>query len=203
MIDIRKCNTLRGLAKAVAGVALVWAVCVPTAGRAQDRDRYQNRDRYADRSYDRVTRIEPGTMIEVRTNEFISPDRGDGRIYTGVVDQDVRGDDGRLAIPRGSRVELLGRVAPDSDLVLDLDSVTVNGERYAVRTAPNRFEARRDDDGVVGAIVGALGGQYRGRNIRIPRDSLLTFRIVRTLDMGVADEGFMRDGYHYHPYRDY
>ena len=196
MIDIRKSKTLRGLARAVAGVALVWAAYVPPAVLAQDRDR----DRYADRSYDRITRIEPGTIIAVRTNEFISTDRGDGRIYTGIVDQDVRGDNGRLAIPRGSRVELLARVAPDNDLVLDLDSVTVNGDRYAIRSEPNRIESRRDDN-VVGAIVGALGGQVRGRNIRIPRDSVLTFRIVRPLDMGVADTGVMRDGRHYHDYR--
>ena len=198
MIVIRKSNTLRGLARAVPGLALIWAVCAPSAVLAQDRDR----DRYADRVYDRITRIEPGMVIAVRTNEFISTDRGDGRIYTGVVDQDVRGDNGRLAIPRGSRVELLARVAPDNDLVLDLDSVTVNGDRYAVRAASNRVESRRDDN-VVGAIVGALGGEVRGRNIRIPRDSVLTFRIVRPLDMGVADEGYMRDGGHYHPYRDY
>jgi len=97
-------------------------------------------------------------------------------------------------------VELLARVAPDNDLVLDLDSVTVNGDRYAIRSEPNRIESRRDDN-VVGAIVGALGGQVRGRNIRIPRDSVLTFRIVRPLDMGVADTGVMRDGRHYHDYR--
>jgi len=196
MIDIRKSNILCGLVRAVAGLALTWAVCAPNAVLAQDRDR----DRYADRSYDRITRIEPGVVIAVRTNEFISTDRGDGRIYTGVVDQDVRGDNGRLAIPRGSRVELLVRVARDNDLILDLDSVTVNGDRYAIRSEPNRIESRRDDS-VVGAIVGALGGEVRGHNIRIPRDSVLTFRIVRPLDMGVADNGVMRDGRHYHDYR--
>jgi len=138
----------------------------------------------------------------VRTNEYISTNRGDGRIYTGIVDQDVRGDNGRLAIPRGSRVELLVRVARDNDLILDLDSVTVNDQRYGLRTQPNRFESGRDDS-VVGTIIGALGGEARGRNIRIPRDSVLTLRISRPLDMGVADGGFMRDGWHYHNYPDY
>ena len=196
MIDTFKSNTLRGWARAL-GVAMVWAACVPTAVLAQDRAR----DRYADRVSDRITRIEPGTVIAVRTNEFISTNRGDGRIYTGIVDQDVRGDNGRLAIPRGSRVELLVRVARDNDLILDLDSVTVNGNRYAIGSEPNRVESRRDDS-VVGNIIGALGGEVRGRTIRIPRDSVLTFRIVRPLDMGVADGGFMRDGSHYHNYPD-
>jgi hypothetical protein len=162
---------------------------------AQDRDRDYDRDR------GRVTRIEPGTMIAVRTNETIDVYRKDNRIYTGIVDQDVRGENGRLAIPRGSSVELVVRVAPDNDLILDLDSVRVNGERYAVKADVNRVESRRDDS-VVGAIVGALeGGQVRGRAVRVPRDSILTFRIERPMFMGVADRGFDRDGYHYHDER--
>ena len=136
----------------------------------------------------------------MRTNETIDVDRRDQAIYSGTVDQDVRGNDGRLAIPRGSSVELIVRTAADNDLIIDLESVTVNGERYAIKSDVNRQEARRDD-GLVGAIVGAIkGGQAQGHAVRIPRDSVLTFRIVRPLDMGVADRGIMRDGRHYHDY---
>src|SRR6266540_5163939 len=115
----------------------------------------QNRDRegYRDRSYEgqRVTRIEPGTIIPVRPSETIDVERRDNRVYRGIVDQDVRGDNGRLAIPRGSHVELFVRVARDNDLILDLESVTVNGVRYAIQTQPNRVESYRDDS-VVGSI---------------------------------------------------
>src|SRR5438874_11975994 len=167
MINTNKSNVLGYLAK-TAAVALLWGLCVPPATLAQDR-----RDRYADRDpdRDRLVRIEPGTMIAVRTNERIDTERGSGRIYTGIVDQDVRDNNGRLAIPRGSRVELVVRVARDNDLILDLDSVNVNGDRYAIRTEVNRVESRRDDS-VVGAIVGALGGEVRGRAVRIPRDAV-------------------------------
>jgi hypothetical protein len=144
-------------------------------------------------------RIDPGAVIAVRTNESISSNRSDGRIYTGIVDQDVRDRDGRLAIPRGSRVELVVRVARDNDLVLDLDSVSVEGNRYALRSEPNRVESRSDNS-IVGAIVGAMGGEVRGRAVRIPRDAILTFRLERPLYMGVDDRGFEREGYHYHPY---
>src|SRR5262245_3034408 len=72
----------------------------------------------------RVTRISPGTTVVVRANERIESDRGDNRVYTGTVDQDVRGDNGRLAIPRGSQVEMIVKTARDNDLILDLDSVT-------------------------------------------------------------------------------
>lgn len=173
------------------GMAVLMSLSVLPAVFAQDRDR--DRD-------DRITRLEPGTLIAVRTNEGIDADKGDNRVYTGIVDQDVRGDNGRLAIPRGSRVELIVRVEPDNDLIIDLESVNVNGNRYAVRTTANRQESRRDDS-IVGAIVGAIqGGQARGRSVHIPRDSVLTFRLQRPLEMGVADRGIDRDGRHYHDY---
>ena len=145
-----------------------------------------------------MTRIEPGTQVLVRTTEPIDVNRSDNRVYYGRVDQDVRGENGRLAIPRGARVELVVRVAPDNDLILDMNSIMVNGERYAVRAQPDRMESRRDNS-LVGSIVGAVSGeQVRGRAVRVPRDSVLTFRIERPLEMGVADHGYDRDGHHYY-----
>jgi len=95
------------------------------------------------------------------------------------------------------------RVARDNDLILDLESVVVNGQRYAIKTDPNRVESIRDNS-LVGAIVGAVnGGQARGRAVRIPRDSVLTFRLDRPIDMGVADRGVTRDGRHYHDWYDH
>jgi len=167
---------------------------------AQDRDR--DRDRDWDRDRGMYTRLEPGTVIPIRTNDSIDVERKDNRVYYGTVDQDVRGDNGRIAIPRGSNVELIVRVEPDNDLILDLESVSVNGQRYAIRTDPNRVESERDY-GIVGAIEGAInGGQGRGRAVRIPRDSVITFRLERPMDMGVADRGVTRDGYHYHEWYD-
>ena len=149
-----------------------------------------------------VRRLEPGTTITVRTNQQIDVDHQDNRVYTGVVNQDVRGPNDRIVIPRGSSVELFVRVAPDHDLILDLESVVANGERYAIKADPDRVESRRDDS-LVGAIVGAVtGGQVRGRAVRIPRDSIVTFRLDRPLDVGVPDRGVDRDGGHFHGDRD-
>jgi hypothetical protein len=161
---------------------------------AQDRDR--DRDRDSDR--DRVARLDPGTVIPVRVNDSIDVDKGDNRVYTGTVDQDVRGDRGRIVIPRGSTVEMMVRYAQDNDLNLDLESVVVNGQRYGVRTEQNHVEARRDNS-LVGNIVGAInGGEARGRAVRVPRGSVVTFRLARPLEIGVADRGGDRDGHHYH-----
>src|SRR6202049_429299 len=182
----------RRLLTVIGGAAMLLSLGHLPSASAQDRDRFGDRDQYRDR----FTRLEPGTVIAVRTQDWINVERRDNRVYTGIVDQDVRGENGRLAIPRGSTAELIVRVAPDNDLILDLESVVVNGQRYAIRTDPNRVESERDNS-LVGAIVGAInGGQARGRAVRIPRNSVVTFRLDRPLEMGVADRGVSRDGRH-------
>lgn len=158
------------------------ALCAPMAV-AQDQD---HGDR--DRERERMTRIEPGTQIVVRTSDRIDADRRDDRIYRGIVDQDVRGENGRMAIPRGSPVELKVRVTPDNDLILDLEAVSVNGERYGLRADADRIEAKHDDT-VLGTILGTVAGvEVRGRAVRVPRDSRLTFRLERPLEVGRLDE---------------
>ena len=185
----------------VASGVVAMTLCISTLATAQDRDRDRDQDR--DRDNDRMTRLEPGTVIPVHTNEAIDVDRRDNRVYTGIVDQDVRGNNGRVAIPRGANVELMVRVERDNDLILDLESVVVNGQRYATRTDANRVESQRDDS-LIGGIIGAIsGGEARGRAVRIPRESVVTFRLQRPLEMGVADRGLTRDGRHYHDYYDH
>src|SRR5665213_173482 len=187
---IPKCKTQTKLLFGIVTLSLL-PVVMP-GGQDRDRDRDHDRDR------NRVTRLEPGTVIPVRTTERIDVDRRDNRVYPGVVDSDVRGTNGALAIPKGSSLELVVRVAPDNDLILDLESVTVNGQRFAIKTDPARVEAARDNS-VVGSIIGALnGGHAQGRTVDVPRDSILTFRLDRPMEMGVADRGYMRDGHHYH-----
>ncbi|HTM15160.1 MAG TPA: hypothetical protein VL127_19695 [Bryobacteraceae bacterium] len=182
--------------RALSGASVALSLCLSPALFAQDHDRY----RYWDRERHRFTRLEPGTIVAVRTNEPIDVERTDNRVFYGTVDQDVRGDNGELAIPRGARVELIVRVARDNDLILDLDSVMVNGERYAIGTEANRIQSQRDYS-VVGSILGAInGGEVQGRAVRLPRSSLITFRLDRPLDIGVADRGVDRGGYHYHDY---
>src|SRR5437762_1315026 len=67
--------------------------------------------------------IDAGTTITVRTNEQINASKSDGRVFTGVVDQDVVNRSGNVAIPRGSNVELLVRKISNNEVALDLDSV--------------------------------------------------------------------------------
>lgn len=170
------------------GLLAVAALAIAPA-YGQDRDRNYDQDQ----NRDHIARVDPGTNIPVRLNQSIDVDKGDNRVYTGVVDQDVYGDNGRLVIPRGSNVEMRVRYAADNDLNLDLDSVIVNGQRYGVRSDEQHFDSRKDNS-VVGTIVGALnGGQARGQAVRLQRDTVVTFRLARPLEMGAAHPDYDRD----------
>jgi hypothetical protein len=165
----------QGGRRVIRDLSLIAGLClVPIVASGQDR--FDDRDRGRD-----MSRLDPGTTIIVRTNAPIDSDRSDGRVYTATVDQDVRGENGRLAIPRGSNVELAVRVAADNDLKLDIESVVVNGRRYDVTSDPKRIESQKDRS-LVGSIVGAInGGRVQGRDVHVPRGTVLTFRLERPL----------------------
>jgi hypothetical protein len=182
-----------------------------------------------------MTRIEPGTVVPVRTNQFISSARADGRIFTGSVSQDVMGSNGALAIPQGSDVELIVRSAPDGDLMLDLESVMIDGRRYGLNASVNRIDSQKEGVGaneragkfvgggaLLGGLIGAIAGggkgaaigagvgaaagagdemATRGREVKVPAETLLTFQLNQPLTMGVADAGQTAGNYHYHGYQ--
>ncbi len=125
-----------------------------------------------------LARIEAGTEVVVRTTEPIDVQSLDGRVYSAVVDRDVlESSTGRVVIPAGSAVELEARDVRDGDLILDLDSVTVNGRRYGVRAAAERIDTSRGgvDSGkaaqyigggaLLGTIIGAVTGGGKGAAI--------------------------------------
>lgn len=90
-----------------------------------------------------MTRIDRGTVIPVRTTNTIDSDRADDQVYFGRVADDVRGEDGRLAIPAGSHVELMVRVEPDRLVGI------------AIRTAPESAKAWQ------GLLTGARALRHR------------------------------------------
>ena len=166
----------------IGGVILIGVLSAPQAIYAQPPYDRQNRyDPYESRDpYQRLPRLEAGTFITVRATQPIDTDRRDGRVFSGVVERDVWDDYRRLAvpaIPRGSPVELVVRTARDGDLILDLDSVIVDGQRYAVTATSDRIENRdridRRDQGavmigggaVLGTIIGAIAGGGKGAAI--------------------------------------
>jgi outer membrane lipoprotein SlyB len=152
----------------------------------QDRNNtYQSQNNQPERRYgNRFALLQPGTQIAVRADERIdSRDASEGRTYTATISQDVIGDDGRVAIPRGSQAALVirrineGGTFNNGSFTLDLDSVSVNGRRYLVSTADlkqsdaNGIGANKrtgemvGGGAVLGTLLGAIAGGGKGAAI--------------------------------------
>ncbi len=125
-----------------------------------------------------ATTIPVGTKIEVRTNDTIDVrNTSDGRIYSGVVNNDVTDGNGNVAIPKGSSSELIVRNVSNRNLTVDLESVTVNGNRYIVSADGNSRSGgvgvgknKRTGEYVgggalLGTIIGAIAGGGKGAAI--------------------------------------
>lgn len=98
------------------------------------------------------TTIEADTTFVVRTTDAIDVKSADGLIFTGTVEEDVLDRNGDVAVPEGSTVELLARKDGD-EMTLDLESVTVNGQRYAVLADTSTVGT----SGQLGAGVSSIG----------------------------------------------
>jgi hypothetical protein len=154
--------------------------------------------------------IAPGMNIEVRADNPIEVAKWDhGRIYTGHVARDVVARDGNVAIPRGANAEMIVRQIGPDQLVLDLESITVNGRRYVMDASGPQFNAARADydrgAGLVGSIIGAIAGvDTRGGEIRVPAGSMLNFQLQQPLHVvDWNDPGYTNNGFHYHHEHDW
>jgi hypothetical protein len=149
--------------------------------------------------------IPPGTQIVVRTDQPFELHTWDrGRIYPARVAEDVRARDGDIVIHRGANVEMIVRQTGPDQMALDVESVTVNGTRYAMDTTGPQYNMSRQDydrgAGMIGNIVGAItGGQVRGNEINVPAGAMITFQLQQPLHVvNYRDPGYERDRYHYH-----
>ena len=128
--------------------------------------------------------------------------------------------DGRDAIPQGAKAgghitvaDQAGRVKGGAQLVLNLDSITVNGQTYQIHTAAavetGKGRGKRTAIGAgggaaVGAIVGAIAGGGKGaaigagagagagtagavftgnRDISVPAETKLNFKLTEPLQL--------------------
>ncbi|HEV8383991.1 MAG TPA: hypothetical protein VGK99_13690 [Acidobacteriota bacterium] len=146
----------------------------PTSDQNRPNDRYSTREQI-----ERVV-IPVGTEIQVRTNETIEGRNVvEGRTFMAQIEQDILGPDGYPVIRRGSDARLVvTRLERDGDFFLDLDSVVVDGRRYAMSTTDVELEGRRQGIGankrtgtfvgggaVLGTIIGAIAGGGKGAAI--------------------------------------
>jgi len=145
--------------------ALLWTLCFPHGASAQQRLQRGS-----------TNTIDAGTSITVVTSEAINAKDSDGRVFTGVVSKDVVNRNGSVAIPRGSNAGLVVKQISDSEVALDLSSVTINRQQYSIVTEDNALSSEERDGiganqrtgefvgggALIGAIVGAITGGKKG-----------------------------------------
>jgi hypothetical protein len=133
----------------------------------------------------RTYELPAGSEISVRTNEAIdSATATEGQTFEAQVTRDARDANGDLVIPRASEARIViksasqgGRIRGQSDLVLDLQSVAINGRQYAIETvdvtqkgksgvgANKRTAGYTGGGAALGAVIGAIAGGGKGAAI--------------------------------------
>jgi len=126
-----------------------------------------------------------GTSIPVRNEETIDSAKAvEGQVYAAEIASDVKDSDGDIVIPRGSNAHLViksaskgGKIRGASDLVLDLVSVSIEGQQYGLDASDISQKGRSGIGGnkrtgefvgggaAIGAIIGAIAGGGKGAAI--------------------------------------
>lgn len=133
-----------------------------------------------------VTRIIPaGTRLTVRNNEAIDSETAEpGQEYSGVINRDVMDADGAVVIPKGSEALIVvrsasgqGKFQGQSDIMVDVSAVKVDGREYRLETSSftaagrqgvgtNRRTGKFVGSGAaLGGIIGAIAGGGKGAGI--------------------------------------
>ena len=147
--------------------------------------------------------------------------------FDAQVTRNAKDSVGDVVIPRGSRARVVIRSASGgghfhgaADLVLDLQSVNIDGKTYSLSTVDIREKGRSNvginkrtaeftgGGAALGAIIGAIAGGGKGAaigagagggagaatqiitkggSIKVPVESVLTFRLDRPLRVRVAE----------------
>jgi hypothetical protein len=127
-----------------------------------------------------------GTELVVRTSEVIdSRDAGTQQTFSAIVEQDVMNASGRVIIPARSGAQLIirhvssGGATGSPEMVLDVQSIIVDGRRYIVSTTDltldsdtgigqNRRTAETIGGGaLLGTIIGAIAGGGKGAEVGV------------------------------------
>jgi hypothetical protein len=126
-----------------------------------------------------------GTQVSVRSEETIdSATAAEGQTYAAEITDDVLDANGDVVVPHGANAQIVirsaskgGRFRGASDLVLDLKSITVEGQQYLISTsdlkesgkqglgANTRTAEYTGGAAALGAIIGAIAGGGKGAAI--------------------------------------
>jgi len=167
--------------------------------------------------------VPAGTELVVRTAEPIDSQKvGADQVFAATVEEELTDASGRVIIPAKSSAQLIvrqtssGGATGSPELVLDLQSITIDGRRYRVSTTDLTVEGdtgigknKRTAEAIgggaalgtiigaiaggakgaaIGVLVGAAGGAgaqvlTRGRDVQVPAETLLTFRLDKAVTL--------------------
>lgn len=166
--------------------------------------------------------VPAGSPVSVRVEETIdSRKAAEGQTYAAELTKDVVDADGNVVLPRGANAQVVirsaaggGRFSGQSDLILDLETISVDGRLYQVAASSITEKGRQGvgankrtaifagGGSAFGAIIGAIAGGgkgaaigaasgaaaglgtevlTKGSAIRVPVESVLTFKLERPL----------------------
>lgn len=124
--------------------------------------------------------IPAGTIVQVRTNQTIdSRSAAPGHVFTGLVAHNVTDRTGRVVIAGGAPAELVVRNVSKHKMFLDLQAITIEGQRYHVLSdtatvegtnksglGANKRTAKFVGGGALGgSVIGAIAGGGAGAAI--------------------------------------
>jgi hypothetical protein len=174
----------------------------------------------ASRQNSSATTLPTGTPLTVRTTTAIDTDRNRvGDSFDATLDEPVTSGD-QVIFPRGTLVrgriaisKESGRIAGQSQLVLELTEINANGKRYTLQTTDymevgssrgQRTAATVGGTAALGAIIGAIAGGgkgaavgaasgaavgtgvqvlTRGQTLKIPAETVLEFHLQSPLNV--------------------
>lgn len=130
--------------------------------------------------------VPAGSELVVRTvGKIDSRSAGADQVFSALVEREVRNDSDRILIPVGSTAQLVirqvssGGSTGSPEMVLDIQSITIEGRRYLVSTTDVTVESgtgigknKRTAQtvggaAVVGSIIGAIAGGAKGAAIGV------------------------------------
>jgi len=163
-----------------------------------------------------------GTEIKVRTDQTIeATTENAGHSYTGTIAEPTTDSSGRTILPKGAPARLTA-IKDGSKVALDLTSVSVDGRRYMIESkgykegslGANKTTAKYAGGGALaGTLIGALAGGGKGaligavaggaagagaqvlttgKSIKVPAETVLTFKTAQDLQLHPVAAGTRR-----------
>jgi hypothetical protein len=159
----------------------------PASAARAASDSYHEHHYHPTRSdiHTKTYELATGTQVSVRSEETIdSATAAEDQTYAAEITDDVLDSNGDVVIPHGSNAQIIirsaskgGRFRGTSDLVLDLQSITVEGQQYLISTTDLRQSGKEGlgankrtaeytgGAAALGAIIGAIAGGGKGAAI--------------------------------------